>query len=87
MNLERAERPRSQESPSGDTGITPLEEVPPDFPFVIDFASGLYFHREGPGILTGQANPEQSPGDDETAPRYCTGNPSSPTSNGNRIHE
>jgi sarcosine oxidase subunit beta len=45
---------------------TPLEAVPPDFPFVIDFASGLYFHREGPGILTGQANPEQGPGDDES---------------------
>jgi sarcosine oxidase, subunit beta len=45
---------------------TPLPEVPPDFPFVIDFASGLYFHREGPGILTGQANPDQPPGDDES---------------------
>jgi sarcosine oxidase subunit beta len=45
---------------------TPLPEVPPDFPFVIDFASGLYFHREGPGILTGQANPDQPPGDDDS---------------------
>lgn len=45
---------------------TPLPEVPPDFPFVIDFASGLYFHREGPGILTGQANPNQAPGEDES---------------------
>ena len=44
---------------------TPLPEVPPDFPFVIDFASGLYFHREGPGILTGMANADQAPGADE----------------------
>lgn len=44
---------------------TPLPEVPPDFPFVIDFASGLYFHREGPGILTGMANPDEVPGPDE----------------------
>jgi sarcosine oxidase subunit beta len=45
---------------------TPLPELPPDFPFVIDFASGLYFHREGPGILTGQANPAESPGFDQS---------------------
>jgi sarcosine oxidase subunit beta len=44
---------------------TPLPEVPVNFPFVIDFASGLYFHREGPGILTGMANPDQPPGTDE----------------------
>jgi sarcosine oxidase subunit beta len=45
---------------------TPLPQVPPDFPFVIEFASGLYFHREGPGILTGQANPNEPPGTDES---------------------
>jgi sarcosine oxidase subunit beta len=44
---------------------TPSPQVPDDFPFVIDFASGLYFHREGPGILTGQANPDQVPSEDE----------------------
>ncbi len=44
---------------------TPLPEVPADFPFVIDFAPGLYFHREGPGILTGQSNPHETPGFDE----------------------
>jgi sarcosine oxidase, subunit beta len=45
---------------------TPLPQVPSDFPFVIDFASGLYFHREGPGILTGMANHDEPPGEDES---------------------
>jgi sarcosine oxidase subunit beta len=40
----------------------PIPEVPPDFPFVIDFAQSLYFHREGPGILTGMSNPNESVG-------------------------
>lgn len=37
-----------------------------DFPFVIDFARSLYFHREGRGILTGKSNPDQAPGFDTT---------------------
>jgi len=37
----------------------PLPQVPPDFPFIIDFAQSLYFHREGRGILTGMSNPDQ----------------------------
>ena len=41
---------------------TPLAQVPPDFPFVIDFARSLYFHREGEGILTGMSNPDEPPG-------------------------
>jgi sarcosine oxidase subunit beta len=45
---------------------TSLPELAPDFPFVIDFASGLYFHREGEGLLTGQANPDERAGFDET---------------------
>ena len=45
---------------------TPLPAVPDDFPFVIDFGPGLYFHREGPGILTGQSNPSEVPGFDES---------------------
>jgi sarcosine oxidase subunit beta len=45
---------------------TPLPKLPPDFPFVIDFAQSLYFHREGEGLLTGQSNPTQAPGYDET---------------------
>ena len=36
---------------------TPLPAIPADFPFVIDFAQSLYFHREGAGLLTGQSNP------------------------------
>ena len=41
---------------------TPLPEIPPDFPFVIDFAQSLYFHREGEGLLTGMSNPGEMPG-------------------------
>jgi sarcosine oxidase subunit beta len=44
---------------------SPLREVPANLPFVIDFAPGLYFHREGPGILTGQSNPDETPGFDQ----------------------
>jgi sarcosine oxidase subunit beta len=45
---------------------TPLPDLAPDFPFVIDFARSLYFHREGEGLLTGMSNPHQSPGFDES---------------------
>ena len=41
---------------------TPLPELPPDFPFVIDFAQSLYFHREGDGLLTGMSNPHETHG-------------------------
>lgn len=44
---------------------TSLPEIPPDFPFVIDFAQSLYFHREGEGLLTGMSNPGQMPGFDQ----------------------
>jgi sarcosine oxidase subunit beta len=44
---------------------TPLPEIPLDFPFVLDFAQSLYFHREGEGILTGMSNPNETPGFDQ----------------------
>lgn len=45
---------------------TPIPDLPADFPFVIDFAQSLYFHREGPGILTGMSNPDEKPGHDQS---------------------
>jgi sarcosine oxidase subunit beta len=41
---------------------TPLPEIPKDFPFVIDFAQSLYFHREGEGLLVGMSNPKERAG-------------------------
>ena len=51
---------------------TPLPQVPPDFPFVIDFSRSLYFHREGRGILTGQSNPDETPGFDQSVDHAWT---------------
>jgi sarcosine oxidase subunit beta len=48
---------------------TPLPGLPDDFPFVIDFAQSLYFHREGLGLLTGMSNPDQVPGVDQSVDR------------------
>jgi glycine/D-amino acid oxidase-like deaminating enzyme len=44
---------------------TPLPELPADFPFVIDFAQSLYFHREGEGLLVGMSNQQEQPGFDQ----------------------
>lgn len=44
---------------------TPLRQIPSDFPFVIDFAQSLYFHREGEGLLIGMSNPNEQPGFDQ----------------------
>jgi sarcosine oxidase subunit beta len=44
---------------------SPLKEVPADFPFVIDFAKSLYFHREGEGLLIGMSNQNEQPGFDQ----------------------
>jgi len=45
---------------------TALPKLPPDFPFVIDFAQSLYFHPEGLGLLTGMSNPLEIPSFDQT---------------------
>jgi sarcosine oxidase subunit beta len=42
-----------------------LKEIPGDFPFVIDFAQSLYFHREGDGLLIGMSNQNEKPGFDQ----------------------
>jgi sarcosine oxidase subunit beta len=44
---------------------TGIKALPRDFPFVIDFSKSLYFHPEGPGLLTGMSNPDQLPGYDQ----------------------
>jgi sarcosine oxidase subunit beta len=43
----------------------PLKEIPEDFPFVIDFAQSLYFHRESEGLLIGMSNQAEKPGFDQ----------------------
>ena len=42
-----------------------LKDIPEDFPFVIDFAQSLYFHREGDGLLIGMSNQREKPGFDQ----------------------
>jgi sarcosine oxidase, subunit beta len=43
-------------------------DLPSGFPLTVDFSTGLYFHREGPGLLFGMADPEQAPGFDAPRP-------------------
>jgi len=39
----------------------PIPDVPADLPFTIEFASSFYVHREGPGLLMGMSDPDESP--------------------------
>jgi len=59
-----------------DLPITPLrrqifvtERVPDferEFPLTVDFATGLYMHRESGGVLLGMADPKDGPGFDDS---------------------
>jgi sarcosine oxidase, subunit beta len=42
----------------------PAVSLPPRIPLTVDFTTGFYFHREGPGLLIGMADREQAPGFD-----------------------
>lgn len=46
-----------------EVGFTgPTSGLPDGIPLTIDFSTGFYFHREGPGLLFGMADPKQAPG-------------------------
>jgi sarcosine oxidase, subunit beta len=55
-----------------EVGFTgPVEDLPERIPLTIDFSTGFYFHREGPGLLFGMADREQPPGfDAPTSPTW-----------------
>jgi sarcosine oxidase subunit beta len=40
----------------------PIAGLPERLPMTIDFATSLYFHREGQGLLIGMSDPEETPG-------------------------
>ena len=42
----------------------PVPGLPASIPLTIDFSTGFYFHREGPGLLFGMADRDQPPGFD-----------------------
>ncbi len=42
----------------------PVDELPDSIPLTVDFTTGFYFHREGPGLLIGMADRDQPPGFD-----------------------
>ncbi|HEU0248158.1 MAG TPA: FAD-binding oxidoreductase [Gaiellaceae bacterium] len=46
-----------------EVGFTgPVEGLPSRIPLTVDFSTGFYFHREGPGLLFGMADRAQPPG-------------------------
>jgi sarcosine oxidase, subunit beta len=40
----------------------PVCDLPAVLPMTIDFSTSLYFHREGPGLLIGMSDPQETPG-------------------------
>ena len=42
----------------------PVPELPDSIPLTVDFSTGFYFHREGPGLLLGMADRDQPSGFD-----------------------
>jgi sarcosine oxidase subunit beta len=40
----------------------PVPDLPPRLPMTIDFTSTFYFHREGPGLLMGMTDPDETAG-------------------------
>ncbi len=55
-----------------EVGFTgPVTGLPRRIPLTVDFSTGFYFHREGPGLLFGMADRAQAPGlDAPTDPRW-----------------
>jgi sarcosine oxidase, subunit beta len=55
-----------------EVGFTgPTTGLPEGIPLTIDFSTGFYFHREGPGLLFGMADRAQAPGlDTPTDPAW-----------------
>lgn len=54
----------------------PVPDLPPGLPMTIDFTSSLYFHTEGPGLLVGMSDPDETTGfatetHDRWIPRLC----------------
>jgi sarcosine oxidase subunit beta len=47
-----------------EVGFTAGAELPDRIPLTIDFSTGFYFHRQGPGLLFGMGDREQPPGFD-----------------------
>ena len=39
-----------------------IDGLPAHLPMTIDFSSSFYFHREGPGLLMGMSDPDETPG-------------------------
>jgi sarcosine oxidase subunit beta len=47
-----------------EIGYTGPTDIAGSIPLTVDFSTGLYFHREGPGLLFGMADRSQQPGFD-----------------------